>query len=213
MNPKSERALAELFRTDFVLTGQVLEKALSLGRLPAAGQLSAAQLPRLRQDVASLPAPVTWEFSPDPQAPGPGRWRRRWWLSVGAELVCTCERCLTPVTLTISARRGFEFFESAAQADAHSERLDDEELDSDPQADLVDYLSPEDGMTIATLVEDEILLAMPMAPKHERCDMPLPLLDAVPGGQETGLPAAGAAGDAPETIRPFLGLKDLLKKR
>jgi uncharacterized protein len=214
MNPKSQPAADLGFRTDLAISGPVLEKALSLGRLPSAGELGAASLPRLSGEVASLTGPVRWSFRPDDQPPGPGRWRRRWWLSVEAGLVCTCERCLAPVTLTITATRGFEFFDSAAQADAHSERLDDDDLDTDPAAELVDYLSPDDGMTIALLVEDEVLLNMPMAPKHDSCGLPLAAVGA-------GRPADGSGDGAQEparpgeseTIRPFEGLKDLLKKR
>jgi uncharacterized protein len=214
MNPKSHGNSDASFRTDLVISGPVLEKALSLGRLPAAGELDAASLPRLANEVAALTGPVRWSFRPDDQQPGPGRWRRRWWLTVQTEVVCACERCLAPVTLTIDGQRGFEFFESSAQADAHSERLDDEELAADPVAELVDYLSPEDGMTIALLVEDEVLLNMPMAPKHESCDLPVSADGLRPIGQRVGEGAEQPAGPGQqETTRPFEGLKDLLKKR
>lgn len=215
MNPKSERHFGNEFRTDLVLSGPLLEKALSAGRLPAQGELLGAALPRLMQEVVSMAGPVSWALAPDAQPPGPGRWRRRWWLTVNADLVCTCERCLAPVSVGVAARRAFEFFESSAQADVQSERLEDDDLEFDPDAELVDYLSPEDGMTIATLVEDEVLLNMPMAPKHEQCGLP-----AEPGrlaGSSTEGDALGdkpqTPSDQPETTRPFLGLKELLKKR
>jgi len=214
MSPKSAQSSETNFRVDLQLSGPMLEKALSLGRLPATGELTQQALPRLGQEVLAIDGPVRWSFSPDPRPLGPGRRRRRWWLDVSADLVCTCERCLGPVDLTLETRRGFEFFESAAKADAYSLKMDELESESDPDTELVDYLSPEDGMTIATLVEDEILLNMPMAPKHGQCELPADLAAepalADGGGPEAG---AGAETDQPETVRPFLGLKDMLKKR
>ncbi len=214
MSPKSPQPPETNFRVDLQLSGPVLEKALSLGRLPATGELSQQALPRLGQEVLAMDGPVRWSFSPDPRPLGPGRRRRRWWLDVSADLVCTCERCLGPVDLTLETRRGFEFFDSAAKADAHSLKMEESEIESDPETELVDYLSPEDGMTIATLVEDEILLNMPMAPKHGQCELPADLA-AASGPADVGAPDSdpGVGADQPETVRPFLGLKDMLKKR
>lgn len=214
MSPKSPLSPESSFRVDLQLSGPVVEKALGLGRLPAAGELSEKELPRLAEEVLALDGPVRWSFAPDPQPPGPGRRRRRWWLDVQADLVCTCERCLGPVDLSLSARRGFEFFESAAQADAHSLKMEESDLEIDSETELVDYLSPEDGMTIAALVEDELLLNMPMAPKHQACDLPADLAPVASRDDHDGGARAPQAGlDEPEVVRPFLGLKDMLKKR
>ncbi len=214
MSPKSAQSPETNFRVDLPLSGPVLEKALSSGRLPTAGTLTQKDLPRVGQEVLAIDGPVRWLFSPDPRPLGPGRRRRRWWLDVSADLVCTCERCLGPVDLLLEARRGFEFFDSAAQADEHSLKMEESEIEFDPDTELVDYLSPEDGMTIATLVEDEILLNMPMAPKHEQCELPADLGNAAgSGAHDQSGPAADPETDPAETVRPFLGLKDMLKKR
>lgn len=214
MSPKSEHTPETNFRVDLHLSAPVLEKALSLGRLPAKGALGLSALPRLEHEVLGVDGPVSWAFAPDAKVPGPGRRRRRWWLTVQAGLVCTCERCLTPVHLSLSTRRGFEFCESAAQADAQSLRLEEAELEADPDIELVDYLSPEDEMTIAKLVEDELLLNLPMAPKHDGCKLPAELDGPGDSGDAVSRGLASAPESAePEVVRPFLGLKDLLKKR
>jgi uncharacterized protein len=46
-------------------------------------------------------------------------------------------------------------------------------------------------MPVHDLIEDELLLALPLAPRHERC-------------------AARSAGEAGERHSPFAGLRDLL---
>ena len=137
-------------------------------------------------------------------------------LSVKAKVVCRCERCLEPVAWTVESRRGFEFFASAALADRATEQ---QALQAQENLDLggsgtdaaelhdVDFLSPEDGLSLRDLVEDEVLLALPMAPKHADCAAPLGL---GPAGQE-GQQVAGSAPGS-ETVRPFAALKDMLKK-
>jgi len=37
-----------------------------------------------------------------------------------------------------------------------------------------DLLSPAPDLTLQTLLEDELLLAMPLVPRHATCDKPLP---------------------------------------
>ena len=69
----------------------------------------------------------------------------------------------------------------------------------------VDFLAPEDQMTVLLLVEDELLLALPMTPKHADCQAP----GAVTLGEGA---AAEASGEKLGTERPFAGLRDLLKK-
>lgn len=192
---------------DTVLSASLLEKALASGALPAKGELSPSGLIRLAGSVEKIAAPICWRFEPDAQGPSLGRPRRRWWLSVDAQLVCKCERCLGPVELMVQARRGFEFFESAAVADARTAQItQDDELDDPDLADL-DFLSPDDGATISGLVEDEILLNLPLAPKHADCSPP-PVHSASPSGRAEAPDPKEEEGKT----RPFAGLRDLLKK-
>lgn len=195
------------FDLDAALSSTLLERALKAAALPAAGELAASALGRLAESVATLSDPVQWTFYPDERPPGPGHPRRRWWLTAQAQVSCTCERCLEPVQLTLSAKRGFEFFESAALADARTEQIGEAEEALDAQLEQVDFLAPEDAASLRGLIEDELLLELPMAPKHSDCAQP-----ASPGGPlgHSGGPAA--SGDQPATVRPFAGLKALLKK-
>jgi uncharacterized protein len=109
-------------------------------------------------------------------------------LAVTGELVLPCQRCLGPVRRAIESEADLVFAEEGAQG------LPDgyEPVDGDPRR-----------LDLAALVEDELLLALPIIPRHgegERCDLPK-------GGAAAAPETAADAG----TRRPFAGLKDLLK--
>ena len=174
------------------LSGLALERALASQSLPASGEIASDQMTRLSASCQRIDSPIAWEFFPDDQPPGPGHPRRRWWLEARATLACRCERCLEPVIVNLSVRRGFEFFESAALADARTEQATEEE-ERDPDAAMVDFLAPEDSASLMALLEDELLLELPLAPKHENCQAPLT-----------------QAPPVPEKANPFAGLKDLV---
>jgi uncharacterized protein len=162
---------------------------------PLQGEFLAADLPRLSDNVVALHPPVVWQLAPDPNFPTIGHPRPRWWLTVKADLSVTCERCLEPMPVQVSAVRGFEFMASAAQADLETEQWLLSE-DPDPSLAAVDFLAPEDGLSLRDLVEDEIFLSLPPSPKHPDCQPP----------------AAASREPEPETVRPFADLQALLKK-
>jgi len=90
------------------------------------------------------------------------------WLHVGADarLALVCQRCLGPVEASIEAQRSFLFVhgeDTAAQLDADSED---------------DVLALTRSLDLRGLVEDELLLALPLVPRHEACPQPLPVADA-----------------------------------
>lgn len=204
MNAKNEASVSQGFDLQATLSNGLLEKSWKAGRLPAQGALLAKELPRLAESVVSVDSPIQWSFSSEVQQGTGGR--RRWRLEATATVSCVCERCLMPVSVALHAHRGFEFFATAARADAMTE----ESLADGPHGaeDLaeIDYLSPEDGISLALLIEDELLLNLPMAPKHADCRPPAQAL----GGAEGS--SAGTRPDESETVRPLAGLKDLLKK-
>lgn len=148
-----------------------------------------AELPRLASGLgaplADAPVDVVrW------QARGESRPRRggdpEIWLHLEAETNAwlVCQRCLAPVRLPLEVRRSFLFAADEAQA----ERLD-EELEED-------VLVLSRGLDLRELVEDELILALPIVPRHERCPQPLPVAaDAVPEpAAEQPHPFAALAG-------------------
>ena len=86
------------------------------------------------------------------------------WLHLQARLdvAQTCQRCLLPMKIELIVDRHFRFV--ADEASALAEDDDCEE----------DLLSPAPDLTLQSLLEDELLLAMPLVPRHATCDKPLP---------------------------------------
>ena len=85
-------------------------------------------------------------------------------LSVGADTDVTleCQRCLQPMRVPLHAERRIFFVEGEAAAAALDADSDDDVLALTPALDLAD------------LIEDELLLALPLVPRHEQCPEPLP---------------------------------------
>lgn len=109
-------------------------------------------------------------------------------LVVEATLALRCQRCLEAVAVPVRSEARLAFVTSDAEAARVPEGV--EAVTTDPHA-----------VDLHALVEDELLLALPLVPRHE--------------GEDCG-PRATAGGpdedDAPRTAtRPFAGLKDLLK--
>ena len=87
------------------------------------------------------------------------------WLHLNAAtgLPLECQRCLTPVAVDLKVERSFLFVhgeDAAAQLDADSED---------------DVLPLTRALDLRELIEDELLLAMPLVPRHEVCPVPLKL--------------------------------------
>jgi len=89
------------------------------------------------------------------------------WLHIGASTVLTleCQRCLQGVQTQLDVERSFRFVageEAAAKIDAESDE---------------DVLALVRALDLHELVEDELLLALPLVPRHESCALPLPAVD------------------------------------
>ena len=87
------------------------------------------------------------------------------WLHVAAQarVSLICQRCLAPIETPLDAQRSFHFVSdenTAAQLDADSED---------------DVLAMTRSLDVIALVEDELLLALPLVPRHEECPQPLPM--------------------------------------
>lgn len=186
-----------------VLSQEVLAHAQKGGAIPAEGLFSPSDLPRLTAALTGYREPLRWRLLADDDAGGKGE-TRLWWLEIDAELDCACSRCLGPMPVSLRLRRGFEFCRTAKEADQKTEDWLADQADGMDLPD-VDFLAPEDQMTVLLLVEDELLLALPMTPKHADCQAP----GAAVAGADT---ADGGSGGKPGTERPFAGLRDLMKK-
>lgn len=111
----------------------------------------------------------------DWQVTGEARERRggepQIWLHLGcrAQLKLVCQRCLQPVEEVLQVQRSFQFAADEATAAA---------IDADSEDDVL-VLSR--TFNLIELVEDELLLTLPLVPRHTTCPQPLvPPEDAEP---------------------------------
>jgi uncharacterized protein len=131
--------------------------------LSLSGQWSLGALARLAEggNASTADAPVDWaaHFESRPVAGG----RPELWLGLQAtaQVRRECQRCLQPVALALTVDRRLRFVDDEATAAALDADSEDDVLVSSRQFDL------------QTLVEDELLLAMPLVPMHDACLPPL----------------------------------------
>jgi uncharacterized protein len=103
-------------------------------------------------------------------------------LTVTGELPLACQRCLNAVAYDLDVDNLLELVPEGAD-------LSQDELEDDTR----DFLPVVRELDVAELVEDEILLALPVAPRHEKCGLP-------------------GAADAGERVHPFATLAGLKGK-
>ena len=83
-------------------------------------------------------------------------------VAADTEVTLECQRCLQPMRVPLHAERRIFFVDGEEAAAALDAESDDDVLALTPALDL------------AELIEDELLLALPLVPRHERCPEPLP---------------------------------------
>jgi len=99
-------------------------------------------------------------------------------LAIQADLTVTCQRCLEPMPLTIDLE--YKYLISNVESDDLDENDD------------IDLQEPNANMDLVALIEDEIIMALPIAPTHtEDCG-----------------PQVTQSGEKPN---PFAVLKGLIK--
>ena len=85
-------------------------------------------------------------------------------LAISAGLMLTCQRCLGPVPLQLQSLRSFELVPQGEDLGDPSEEPDEmERIHADPALD------------VGTLIEDEVILCLPMIARHEpgKCSPPV----------------------------------------
>lgn len=129
---------------------------------------------------------VQGEIRPD-AAGRPSVWMR---LRAALDLSVGCQRCLGPVVVPLEVDRWFRFVADESMAEAEDDQSEEDVLALEPKPDLL------------AVIEDELLMAMPLVPMHEVCPQPLPLSTGMVDGDE------GASEVRPN---PFASLNRLKK--
>ncbi|NMG31462.1 YceD family protein [Aromatoleum evansii] len=89
--------------------------------------------------------------------------RPRMRLVISGELQVRCQRCLGPMIWPLGVDVLFELVRPG-------QPIADDELEED----AFDAIEAMPDMDVTALVEDEIVLAVPIAPRHEKCEAPRP---------------------------------------
>ena len=89
-------------------------------------------------------------------------------LELKASVPLCCQRCLEQVDVPLDLKLAFRFVATEAQAEAEDEESEEDVLAYSPDFDL------------HGLIEDELLLGLPLVPKHEKCPKTVQLSAADP---------------------------------
>jgi len=122
---------------------------------------SPTQLPRILDSVADTSGQVSMRVRGSLDARG----RPNLDVHIGGELWVLCQRCLRPMSVSLGVGQTLAFGD------------DDPGMASEPGAfdpDGIELLPMMAHIDLAELVEEEVLLSLPMLPRHAECDLPVP---------------------------------------
>lgn len=142
------------------------------------GMLAVSTLERLHDLLADASGEVSWRIEGFKDEGG----ELMLHLVVGGCIQLACQRCLEAIPFELDIDSLLEIV--PANADLSQDELED---------DSRDFLPVEKELDVAELIEDEVLLSLPVAPRHERCGLP-------------------GAADAGERVNPFATLAGLKGK-
>jgi uncharacterized protein len=142
-----------------------------------------ADFPRLRDMLASDAGEVAYEIIGVRDERGRPSLR----LKVSGRLALRCQRCLEP--MAFEARTDETLVLAATLAEIHAEPA---------RAAGPDRVVAGKEMALRDLIEDELILAVPYAPRHEECE-------PAGAGPEDGMRAG--------KVLPFAGLRGLMRSK
>jgi uncharacterized protein len=135
---------------------------------------------------------VTWQARGEMRAGASGGTPAVWLhLQADASIPLTCQRCLGPVDTPLKVDRWFRFVNDEATAAAE---------DDDCEEDL---LALEPRPRIHEVLEDELLMELPLVPLHDTCPVPVVM--------QASDPMVGLEPDEPQRKNPFAELAKLKK--
>ena len=162
--------------------GRLDVAAFAQAKASLSAQDSIQKYERLAQELRAPEADLTidWQADGEQRSAVDGSRRPALHLRVQATLPLTCQRCMGEVTEAVEVDRHFLFVPDEATAAA----LDDESDD--------DVLAIAPDFNLQALIEDEVLMALPLVPRHEVCPDPVRL-----GAQTDDFDSAGEAKRQP----------------
>jgi uncharacterized protein len=146
-----------------------------------AGELSLSRMPRLKDLLSDREGAVGYAVQGYMSAKGRPVLR----VSLTADLAVPCQRCLEQLRLHVDTCREIVLLPNATDADPTEEEDDD-----------IDFMPSTSSLDLHDLVEQEVVLSLPMAPRHAEAACRLQ-----PGAMNTG-----------ERSSPFSALAGLKKE-
>ena len=160
--------------------------------VPLVGATPLQKLERLAQESIGLQLDsiVNWQATPELRAGSAGQMDIWLNLTAAVSVLLTCQRCMGVVSTALQIDQWYRFVASEDIAMAEDDASEEDLLVLSPQFDLAEVL------------EDELLMALPLVPMHDVCPE-LPVFSA-------------GVLDAPDNIadkpNPFAALAQLKKK-
>lgn len=165
----------------FAREGRALEGDDPLAAYPRVAEQAVAEVAQQR---------VRWQALGGQRA-APGQASTVWLhLRAQATVPMTCQRCLEFVAVSLDVDRDFRFVADEETAAAQDDESEEDVLVATPQFDL------------AGLIEDELVLELPVVARHEDCQAPKRRASASEAVQD----------DVPKRPHPFAGLAGLKSK-
>lgn len=130
-----------------------------------AGEWPVGDLERLADGVVAKDAgpgsTVRWSVRGEQRRPSGAEAEIWLHLKAGSVLQLQCQRCLSPVETALEVERSLRFVAGEKQAAALDAEIED------------DVLALGKNLDLRELIEDELLLALPLVPRHDICPQPL----------------------------------------
>lgn len=156
-------------------SGDVLIDSLEFARTgrQVSGQVPLSALARLADLLAREEGTLDWSLRGERRLDVQGRQRAILALTVEGSLWMTCQRCLLPLQVHLRADNHLLPL-AAGEAWPDEENEDFAGLGmAGPEHDNIDPIEAAIGQSVLELVEDEVLLSLPIAPVHEMCSVPV----------------------------------------
>jgi uncharacterized protein len=164
-------------------------KAFAHSVSPLVGHDVLSNYERLNKESRALDAETGLNWSARGEVLADESGAAQTWLHLQVDLCMpmTCQRCMGPVDVDLSIDQSFRFVANEAAAEAEDEDAEE------------DILVMSQEFNLADLIEDEVLMALPVVPRHETCPVDVQLEVA-----DLGFEAAMT-----EKLNPFAALAAL----
>ncbi len=140
-------------------------KAFAQATSPIGGHNSLSKYKRLIQETNGLGAETKLNWLAQGELRGEVVGSEQVWLhlTVDTSLPLTCQRCLGQVDIAVAVKQSFRFVDSEQAAQAQDDASEE------------DVLVLSQDLNLVELIEDEVLMALPLIARHETCPVEVKL--------------------------------------